>query len=137
MSAQIYLHSTTREFADTQRLSEAAFLGRPLRQDGPLSVLRCGCGTRGLVRIRRTRWMRLFPAMRHYLCRLCGARVLRLRLRERVGYGAVYIAPVPLTAIRERLLNTWPAIWAGFQARGQSEPPRGRSDSSVSRATSA
>lgn len=95
-ASQVYLHSVSREFADTMLQSESAYLGRSLRQEGALRFLGCGCGSRGLVRIRRARWMQMLPGFRHYRCLDCGARVLRLRLRNRLGYGALYIGQLPL-----------------------------------------
>lgn len=95
-TGQVYLHSATREFADTMLQSESAYLGRSLGQEGVLRFLACGCGPRGLVRIRRARWMQVLPGFRHYRCLVCGARVLRPRLRNRLGYGALYVEQLPL-----------------------------------------
>jgi hypothetical protein len=113
----IYLHSSTRDFAATQPLDEAAYLGRSLKRGARLSLMGCGCSSRWLVRIRRAAWMRLVPGFRYYSCLCCGAMIFRPRLRNRLGYGAVYIRPSPLPASRERLLVTWPAIWPALRSR--------------------
>lgn len=94
----IYLHSPSSDFAETQRLSEWAYLGRHLRAEQPLRLVGCGCADARLVRIGRSRWMRLVPTFRLYRCLACGAKVLRTRFRQRGVYGAVYLPPAPLPA---------------------------------------
>jgi DNA-directed RNA polymerase subunit RPC12/RpoP len=96
MNGQVYLHSASREFADTEVQPAGRYLGRSLRAAGVLKLIACGCGSRGLVRIRRAAWMRVFPAFRQYRCLACGARIFRPRLRDRLGYGALYVEPAPL-----------------------------------------
>lgn len=96
---RIYLHSAGSDFANTQRLPPAEFLGRPIEQQtGALTLFTCGCGKHGLVRIPRASWMRSIPFLRLYQCSLCGTRVLRPRIRQRHAYGAVYLPP----AVRNR-----------------------------------
>lgn len=90
----IYLHSVRRDFADTQRVPEAAYLGRRLRRSS-LKLLVCGCAQPRLVRICRSAWMRPIVFLRHYLCRGCGDRVLRPKIRERAVYSAVYLPAQP------------------------------------------
>jgi hypothetical protein len=94
----IYLHSSRSDFAETQRMPEAAYLGR-LLDLGQLKVLGCGCGAAKLVRIGRSPWMRLLPYFRLYRCFSCGCRVLRARTRQRIFYGAARMLPAaPLSA---------------------------------------
>lgn len=85
-----YLHSRRSDFADTQRLPEAAYLGRLLRP-AALAWLGCGCAQPRLLRIPRAAWMRLLPCFRLYQCLACGLRVLRTRTRQRGVYSAVYL----------------------------------------------
>ena len=94
----VYLHSPASDFAETQRLSEWAYLGRHLRAEQPLRLFGCACADAKLVRIGRSRWMRLVAAFRLYRCLACGARVFRSRFRQRGVYGAVYLRPSPLPA---------------------------------------
>jgi hypothetical protein len=96
MSGQVYIHSLTREFADTEIQPAGQYLGRSLGANGVLRLIGCACGPRGLVRIRRAAWMRVFPGFRQYRCLACGARIFRPRLRDRLGYGALYVEPAPL-----------------------------------------
>jgi hypothetical protein len=101
---QIFLHSPRRDFAETQWMSEADYLGRSLRsRSRPLTFFGCGCGTKYLVRIRRAHWMRLLPLMRHYKCLRCESRILRRGLPYRTPYGAAYLSPAPLRPINQRL----------------------------------
>lgn len=81
----VYIHSSKADFAQTQVLSEGAYLGRRLRKGG-LRLLRCGCARGDLVRIYRHWWMRLLPLFRQYRCLRCGARVLRWRMRQQRVY---------------------------------------------------
>lgn len=87
----IYLHSRRSDFAPTERMTEAAYLGRSARS--PLAWIGCGCGRARLLRIPRSPWMRLLPLFRLYQCLACGVRVLRPRTRQRGVYSAVYLAP--------------------------------------------
>lgn len=89
----IFLHSAQSDFADTQRVPELAYLGRRLRRSS-LQLCRCGCERPALVRIARSFWMRAIPFFRHYLCRSCGDRILRLK----TGQHGVYCAAVYLPA---------------------------------------
>lgn len=115
--ASSYLHSITRDFAATRPLVDAVYLGRSQNEPGTSGFIGCRCSARWLVRIRRTVWMRLVPGFQYYSCLCCGAKIFRPRLRNRLGYGAVYIPPSPLPAARERLLVTWPAIWPALRSR--------------------
>jgi hypothetical protein len=87
----IYLHSRHADFADTQRLTQNAYLGRPLNPAHlELCVFSCGCGCGKdhLLRIPRSFWMRLLPLFRLYRCGRCFQRVLRTRIRQRHVYSA-------------------------------------------------
>jgi hypothetical protein len=98
----IFLHSPLRDFAETQRMTESAYLGR-FNRAGELRFFGCGCGLQKLSRIPRDLWMRLFPLLRLYGCRCCGARVLRARMRHRgTAYGPVYLPArsLPVNAAR-------------------------------------
>lgn len=100
----ICLHSTQADFAPTQHMAAAAYLGRPRPwHAAPLRLWDCGCGTTHLVRISRAMWMRLVPCSRHYYCRRCGSRVVRLRLRHGTPYGSVYLPAPPLRCDGESL----------------------------------
>jgi hypothetical protein len=94
----IYLHSPSSDFAETQRLSEWAYLGRHPRAEQPLRLVGCGCADAKLVRIGRSPWMRFVLCFRLYRCIACGAKVFRTRFRQRGVYGAVYLPPAPLPA---------------------------------------
>lgn len=87
----VYLHSPRRDFASTRLLPEHAYLGRKVRPSA-LKLCDCGCPRPVLERIGRRRWMRFLPFVRHYLCRMCGDRVLRPKIAQRSPYAAVYIA---------------------------------------------
>lgn len=102
-AAKVYLHSAQSEFAPTQSLPEAAYLGRVVGGPSPLRFARCGCTKSGLARIARAPWMRLVPLLRHYVCVACGARVLRLRVRQRYPYGSVYLPAAPLRCEGDKL----------------------------------
>ena len=88
----VYVHSTRSDFAETQILSEAAYLGHKVCP-ATLKFLSCGCGAPRLMRIARSSWMRFLPGFRHYRCLACGKRVFRARTRQRGLYGAVYLEP--------------------------------------------
>jgi hypothetical protein len=90
----IYLHSPGREFAETQRMPEAAYLGRRVRRSS-LKLFVCGCESPVLARITRSFWMRFAFLFRHYLCRACGNRVFRLKAKQRLVYSAVYLPAQP------------------------------------------
>jgi len=101
---RLFLHSPRSDFAETQWLSEANYLGRSLRSSPRrLRLLGCGCGTKYLVRAKRAGWMRLLPLTRLYKCLQCGSRVLRRTLPFRHRYGAAYLSPAPLRPVNQRL----------------------------------
>jgi hypothetical protein len=95
----VYVHSAARDFAETQRMPEAAYLGR-LPDGAKLALFGCGCGKARLTRISRTPWMRVLPLFRLYRCLDCGAKVFRVRVRQRIVYGAVYLPPPPIRPAR-------------------------------------
>ncbi|MBE7366527.1 hypothetical protein [Ramlibacter pallidus] len=86
----VYLHSRHCDFAETTRVPEAAYLGRRIRRS-TLKLAACGCDRPVLARITRAFWMRFVPRFRHYLCRGCGDRVFRPKVRPRSGYPSVYL----------------------------------------------
>ncbi|HVE54619.1 MAG TPA: hypothetical protein VNB23_14660 [Ramlibacter sp.] len=88
--SSVYLHSRHRDFAETTRVPEVAYLGRDTGRS-TLRLCGCGCERPSFARIARTFWMRLVPGMRHYLCRNCGDRVFRPEIRQRHAYSAVYL----------------------------------------------
>jgi hypothetical protein len=100
---KVYLHSVRCEFAPTESMPEAAYLGRMVGKHAPLGFVRCGCTKSALLRVSRSPWMRLLPFLRQYLCTECGARVLRLRTRQRYPYGSVYLPATPLRCESEKL----------------------------------
>lgn len=116
----IYVHSPHRDFAETERVPEAAYLGRRVRRS-ELKLLACPCEQPVLMRIRRSLWMRFAPFFRHYLCRACGDRVLRTRVRQRWPYCAVYLPPSPASAeLTKRLRQHYARL-----LQGREQPARG------------
>lgn len=89
----IYLHSRRSDFAPTERLSQAAYLGHCMRP--AIAWFGCGCRQPKLLRIPRSPWMRLLPLFRLYQCLACASCVLRPRTRQRGIYSAVYLPPSP------------------------------------------
>jgi hypothetical protein len=119
---KVYLHSVGSEFAPTESLAEAAYLGRTAGEHTPLRFMQCGCSKRALLRVSRSPWMRLLPYLRQYVCMECGARVLRLRTRQRYPYGAVYLPASPLRCESEKL----GAVLAGTLRRAYVPRPERR-----------
>ncbi|MDB5861048.1 MAG: hypothetical protein JWQ76_4737 [Ramlibacter sp.] len=67
-------------FAETCPLTEAAYLGRPVRGT---KLFRCGCAGGRLWRKKRRLWMRLLPFLKLYECEKCGTRVLATNIPMR------------------------------------------------------
>jgi hypothetical protein len=83
-------------FADTCRMMEATYLGRPTPS---LVFFRCGCDGCKLWRKKRKAWMRVLPFLKLYECERCGARILSNRV------GKKRVRPVYLPSDARHSLN--------------------------------
>lgn len=101
---RIYLHSARTDFAQTQRMPAFEYLGRHLdHREQPFGWFACGCGKVHLVRVPRSRLMRLMPMFRLYMCRKCGQQVFRPRMRQRPFYGSACLPAAPLPPDAHRI----------------------------------
>lgn len=63
-------------------------------REGALCWFGCGCGAGSLVRVMRSRWMRMVPLFALYECVRCGAKVFRTRLPYQPA-RAIYLQARP------------------------------------------
>jgi hypothetical protein len=73
------MSTVSRAFTDTMPMYGSI---RSSGKAAAFAMFTCRCETPTLYRVQRAFWMRFVPAMRLYVCRNCGTRVLRRRMRE-------------------------------------------------------
>jgi hypothetical protein len=89
------MSTVSQAFADTMPMYGSS---RTTGKGASFAIFTCRCQTPTLYRVQRALWMRLLPAMRLYVCRNCGTRVLRgrmpvERLHRTLGYLPPYYLP--------------------------------------------
>jgi hypothetical protein len=89
------MSTVSRAFADTMPMYGST---RSSGKGAAFAMFTCRCETPTLYRVQRAFWMRFVPAMRLYVCRNCGTRVLRRRMpaepsHRTLGYLPPYYLP--------------------------------------------
>jgi len=105
-SAELRALQGENAFAETCRLTEAAYLGRPHRST---KLFRCGCSGCRLWRKRRKPWMRLLPLLKLYECEKCGTRILAGNIPMR-RVQPVYMPSAAFTQFLNTRGDTWKSL---------------------------
>jgi hypothetical protein len=84
---RVFIHSWHGDFAKTETFRESEYLGRAVSDARRrFRFLRCGCGTKHLLRIRRPLWLRILFPFRLYRCETCRATVFAWRIERQRAY---------------------------------------------------